>query len=53
MSTSRVPWSSSDDYLLFSSIIIIVGVLLFSYMAWSLWHTQITAFYLRAMLGQM
>lgn len=53
MSTNRVPWSSSDDYLLFSSIIIIVGVLLFSYMAWSLWHTQITAIYLRVMLGQI
>ncbi|NHN93160.1 secretion/conjugation apparatus DotM-related subunit [Acetobacter sicerae] len=53
MSTSRVPWSSSDDYLLFSSIIIIVGVSLFSYMAWSMWHTEISAFYLRAMIGQI
>lgn len=53
MNTHRVPWSSSDDYLLFSSIIVVVGVALFSYMAWGLWHTEITSFYLRTMITQI
>lgn len=53
MSSQRNPWSSSDDYLFFSLIAIVLGSIALSWMVWSTWHGPIAAFYIKAMLLQL
>lgn len=53
MSSSSTPWSSSDDYALFSIIAIIVGGAGLSYMVWSNWHAEISLLYIRALVWQI
>lgn len=53
MSSSSTPWSSSDDYALFSLIAIVVGGAGLSYMVWSNWHAEISLFYIRLLVWQI
>ena len=53
MSSSRTPWSSSDDYLLFSTLAIIFGLTLLSYAVWTIWHADIARFYIECLIWQI
>ncbi|AOX18408.1 secretion/conjugation apparatus DotM-related subunit [Kozakia baliensis] len=53
MSSGRTPWSSSDDYLLFSTIAIVLGSAALAYVVWMTWHAQIAAFYIRVLMAQV
>jgi len=53
MSTQRAPWSSSDDYMFIGGLILVLAGGLLGYMLWSLWHTEISTFYIRAMMWQV
>ncbi|MBO1360156.1 hypothetical protein J2D73_10135 [Acetobacter sacchari] len=53
MSSSRSPWASGDDYALFSTLAIILGGAVLSYMLWTNWHAQISFWYIRALVWQI
>jgi len=53
MSSSRTPWSSSDDYLFFSLIAIVLGSVALAYMVWTTWHVEIAAGYIRMLMAQV
>ena len=48
-SRSRPSWASPDDYAGFNFIVILVGICVFSYLLWTKYHAQISAFVMLVM----
>jgi intracellular multiplication protein IcmP len=46
-------WASQDDYAGFNFLVIMAGICVFSYMLWTFYHAQISAFVMAIMHGEI